>query len=81
LLIACVPPQDPKKSLDFYENVLGMTLLDEHDAGDFKVRHMAARVAATCISDAVCPAQLFFLGYQHQEGKSRGEREALLELT
>ncbi|PWN96600.1 glyoxalase I [Tilletiopsis washingtonensis] len=52
--------KDPKKSLDFYENVLGMTLLDEHDAGDFK---------------------LFFLGYQHQEGKSRGEREALLELT
>ena len=53
MLIACAPLQDPKKSLDFYENVLGMTLLDEHDAGDFKVRHMAVRVGSYGHADAV----------------------------
>lgn len=52
--------KDPEKSLKFYQDILGMDLIDEHDGGDFK---------------------LFFLGYQHQKGASRGEREALLELT
>jgi lactoylglutathione lyase len=51
--------KDPEKSLKFYQDTLGMDLIDEHDGGDFK---------------------LFFLGYGHQKG-SRGEREALLELT
>lgn len=39
-----------------------MTLLDEHDAGDFV---------------------LYFLGYEaeEQQGKSRGEKEALLEVS
>lgn len=52
--------KDPEKSLKFYQDILGMDLIDEHDGGDFK---------------------LFFLGYQHQKGVGRGEREALLELT
>lgn len=52
--------KDPKVSLDFYENVLGMELIDKHDGGDFT---------------------LYFLAYQHQKGVSRGEREAVLELT
>jgi catechol 2,3-dioxygenase-like lactoylglutathione lyase family enzyme len=52
--------KDAEKSLKFYQDILGMELLDEHDGGDFK---------------------LFFLGYQHQKGVGRGEREALLELT
>merc|ERR1712157_120005 len=52
--------KDPKKSLEFYENVLGMDVIDKHDGGDFT---------------------LYFLAYQHQKGVSRGEREAILELT
>ena len=52
--------KDPKVSLDFYENVLGMDLIDKLDMSDFT---------------------LYFLGYQHQGDASRGEREALLELT
>ncbi|PWN54166.1 glyoxalase I [Violaceomyces palustris] len=52
--------KDPKVSLDFYENVLGMDLIDTHNGGDFT---------------------LYFLAYSHQDGKSRGEREAILELT
>ena len=52
--------KDPKKSLDFYQDVLGMTLIDTHEASDFT---------------------LYFLGYEHQKGVPRGEREALLELT
>lgn len=52
--------KDPKPSLDFYQNVLGMDLIDTMDGSDFT---------------------LYFLGYQHQQGVSRGQREALLELT
>ncbi|WFD18431.1 lactoylglutathione lyase [Malassezia caprae] len=52
--------KDPKASLDFYENVLGMDLIDKLEMSDFT---------------------LYFLGYQHQGNVSRGEREALLELT
>lgn len=37
------PRQDPKKSLPFYTDVLGMDLLDEHDAGDFKVRLLVSQ--------------------------------------
>lgn len=29
--------KDPEKSLHFYSDVLGMDVLDEHDAGDFKL--------------------------------------------
>lgn len=52
--------KDPKKSLEFYQNVLGMSLIDTMDGGDFT---------------------LYFLGYEHQKGVPRGEREGLLELT
>lgn len=54
--------KDPKKSLDFYENILGMDRIDTYSpaGGDFT---------------------LYFLAYGHQDGKSRGEREAILELT
>lgn len=52
--------KDPKVSLKFYQDVLGMDCIDKHQASDFT---------------------LYFLAYQHQQGKSRGEREAILELT
>lgn len=52
--------KDPKASLNFYENVLGMDLIDTLEMSDFT---------------------LYFLGYQHQGDVSRGEREAILELT
>ncbi|EGG12658.1 uncharacterized protein MELLADRAFT_32369, partial [Melampsora larici-populina 98AG31] len=52
--------KDPEASLKFYQDIMGMKLIDEHDGGDFK---------------------LFFLGYDHQKGVARSQREALLELT
>lgn len=33
--------KDPKKSVDFYTKVLGMDVIDEHDAGDFKLFFLA----------------------------------------
>ncbi|WFD29781.1 lactoylglutathione lyase [Malassezia sp. CBS 17886] len=52
--------KDPKPSLDFYQNVLGMVLVDTRESSDFT---------------------LYFLGYEHQGGVPRGQREGLLELT
>ncbi|UZJ56453.1 hypothetical protein CBS101457_005773 [Exobasidium rhododendri] len=33
--------KDPEKSLKFYQDVLGMDLIDEHDADDFKLFFLA----------------------------------------
>ncbi|TKY86564.1 hypothetical protein EX895_004713 [Sporisorium graminicola] len=33
--------KDPKASLDFYENVLGMDVIDKHDGGDFTLYFLA----------------------------------------
>lgn len=33
--------KDPKKSVEFYTKVLGMDVIDEHDAGDFKLFFLA----------------------------------------
>lgn len=33
--------KDPEKSLKFYQDVMGMSLIDEHDAGDFKLFFLA----------------------------------------
>ncbi|CAO1630103.1 unnamed protein product [Parajaminaea phylloscopi] len=33
--------KDPEKSLHFYTEILGMDLIDEHDAGDFKLFFLA----------------------------------------
>ncbi|CAO1625497.1 unnamed protein product [Jaminaea pallidilutea] len=33
--------KDPQKSLHFYTEILGMDLIDEHDAGDFKLFFLA----------------------------------------
>ena len=33
--------KDPKKSLPFYMDIFGFSLIDEHDAGDFKLFFLA----------------------------------------
>lgn len=52
--------QDPKASLKFYQEILGMELLDQHSGGDFVSRHFSAveRRINTALSGRLCTSWL-----------------------
>ena len=77
--------KDPAKSLPFYQDVMGMDLVDTHKASDFTyVADESVRADLTaCTSWAVRRSRPLRADRpdKHQGDIPRGDREALLELT
>lgn len=59
--------KDPEKSLKFYQDVLGMDLIDQHDAGDFCLYFLAYTNVDGQTKDI--------------KAQGRGSIEGILELT